>query len=131
MHHSSYMCVTLTHISVSEHVAPPKKPPRPGAPAHLTNLSSLCPVDSYNEGVKVWIYKTQLHVSYGQREHVFPIEDDKMRLIKIIYKNTIPSLCSYFPFQHIGFELTSSQCVILLMGCMWCHATPCLWFALA
>uniref|UniRef100_A0A8C1SUH8 non-specific protein-tyrosine kinase n=1 Tax=Cyprinus carpio TaxID=7962 RepID=A0A8C1SUH8_CYPCA len=33
-----------------KHVAPPKKPPRPGAPSHLTNLN---PVDSYNEGVKV------------------------------------------------------------------------------
>uniref|UniRef100_A0A8D3C749 non-specific protein-tyrosine kinase n=1 Tax=Scophthalmus maximus TaxID=52904 RepID=A0A8D3C749_SCOMX len=36
-----------------EHVAPPKKPPRPGAPGHLGNLASLCPVDSYNEGVKL------------------------------------------------------------------------------
>uniref|UniRef100_A0A8C1SZ49 Protein tyrosine kinase 2aa n=1 Tax=Cyprinus carpio TaxID=7962 RepID=A0A8C1SZ49_CYPCA len=34
-----------------KHVAPPKKPPRPGAPSHLTNLN---PVDSYNEGVKPW-----------------------------------------------------------------------------
>uniref|UniRef100_A0A8C1ZJC4 Focal adhesion kinase 1 n=1 Tax=Cyprinus carpio TaxID=7962 RepID=A0A8C1ZJC4_CYPCA len=33
-----------------KHVAPPKKPPRPGAPSHLTNLN---PVDSYNEGVKI------------------------------------------------------------------------------
>uniref|UniRef100_A0A3B4YZ77 Focal adhesion kinase 1 n=1 Tax=Stegastes partitus TaxID=144197 RepID=A0A3B4YZ77_9TELE len=36
-----------------EHVAPPKKPPRPGAPGHLANLANLCPVDSYNEGVKL------------------------------------------------------------------------------
>uniref|UniRef100_A0A3Q2T206 Focal adhesion kinase 1 n=1 Tax=Fundulus heteroclitus TaxID=8078 RepID=A0A3Q2T206_FUNHE len=36
-----------------KHVAPPKKPPRPGAPAHLTNLASLGPVDSYNDGVKL------------------------------------------------------------------------------
>uniref|UniRef100_A0A4W6DWV9 non-specific protein-tyrosine kinase n=1 Tax=Lates calcarifer TaxID=8187 RepID=A0A4W6DWV9_LATCA len=36
-----------------EHVAPPKKPPRPGAPGHPGNLASLCPVDSYNEGVKL------------------------------------------------------------------------------
>uniref|UniRef100_A0A8C2WIC2 Focal adhesion kinase 1 n=1 Tax=Cyclopterus lumpus TaxID=8103 RepID=A0A8C2WIC2_CYCLU len=36
-----------------KHVAPPKKPPRPGAPGHLGNLASLCPVDSYNEGVKL------------------------------------------------------------------------------
>uniref|UniRef100_A0A669BBB2 Focal adhesion kinase 1 n=1 Tax=Oreochromis niloticus TaxID=8128 RepID=A0A669BBB2_ORENI len=28
-------------------------PPRPGAPANLTNLPSLCPVESYNEGVKL------------------------------------------------------------------------------
>uniref|UniRef100_A0A4W5JVH4 non-specific protein-tyrosine kinase n=1 Tax=Hucho hucho TaxID=62062 RepID=A0A4W5JVH4_9TELE len=36
-----------------KHVAPPKKPPRPGAPSHLGSLASLNPVDSYNEGVKV------------------------------------------------------------------------------
>ncbi|KAM4539764.1 protein tyrosine kinase 2aa isoform 6-T6 [Odontesthes bonariensis] len=40
-------------IGKPEHVAPPKKPPRPGAPGHLGNLASLCPVDSYNEGVKL------------------------------------------------------------------------------
>ncbi|XP_056438280.1 protein tyrosine kinase 2aa isoform X4 [Gadus chalcogrammus] len=33
--------------------APPKKPPRPGAPCHLGNLPLLNPVDSYNEGVKL------------------------------------------------------------------------------
>uniref|UniRef100_A0A8C9U2Y1 non-specific protein-tyrosine kinase n=1 Tax=Scleropages formosus TaxID=113540 RepID=A0A8C9U2Y1_SCLFO len=36
-----------------KHVAPPKKPPRPGAPSHLGSLASLNPVDSYNEGVKI------------------------------------------------------------------------------
>lgn len=46
--HSHYIIIVL----FSEHVAPPKKPPRPGAPAHL---ASLCPVDSYNEGVKVFL----------------------------------------------------------------------------
>uniref|UniRef100_A0A3B4BD95 Focal adhesion kinase 1 n=1 Tax=Periophthalmus magnuspinnatus TaxID=409849 RepID=A0A3B4BD95_9GOBI len=40
-------------LAFSEPVAPPKKPPRPGAPGHLTNLSSLAPVESYNEGVKL------------------------------------------------------------------------------
>ncbi|XP_056255688.1 protein tyrosine kinase 2aa isoform X8 [Seriola aureovittata] len=40
-------------VGKPEHVAPPKKPPRPGAPCHLSNLASLCPVDSYNEGVKL------------------------------------------------------------------------------
>ncbi|XP_077363798.1 protein tyrosine kinase 2aa isoform X5 [Festucalex cinctus] len=40
-------------VGKPEHVAPPKKPPRPGAPAHLGTLSGLCPVDSYNEGVKL------------------------------------------------------------------------------
>ncbi|XP_030267748.1 protein tyrosine kinase 2aa isoform X7 [Sparus aurata] len=40
-------------IGKPEHVAPPKKPPRPGAPGHLSNLASLGPVDSYNEGVKL------------------------------------------------------------------------------
>ncbi|XP_056335550.1 protein tyrosine kinase 2aa isoform X4 [Danio aesculapii] len=37
-------------VGKTDLVAPPKKPPRPGAPAHLTNLS---PADSYNEGVKL------------------------------------------------------------------------------
>uniref|UniRef100_A0A8B9KHN7 non-specific protein-tyrosine kinase n=1 Tax=Astyanax mexicanus TaxID=7994 RepID=A0A8B9KHN7_ASTMX len=36
-----------------KHVAPPKKPPRPGAPSHLGSLASINPVDSYNEGVKI------------------------------------------------------------------------------
>ncbi|XP_028452951.1 protein tyrosine kinase 2aa isoform X11 [Perca flavescens] len=40
-------------VGKPEHVAPPKKPPRPGAPGHLGNLANLCPVDSYNEGVKL------------------------------------------------------------------------------
>ncbi|XP_052017666.1 focal adhesion kinase 1 isoform X6 [Apodemus sylvaticus] len=34
--------------------APPKKPPRPGAPGHLSNLPSISsPADSYNDGVKL------------------------------------------------------------------------------
>ncbi|XP_034560621.1 focal adhesion kinase 1-like isoform X7 [Notolabrus celidotus] len=40
-------------VGKPEHVAPPKKPPRPGAPCHLGNLASLGPIDSYNEGVKL------------------------------------------------------------------------------
>lgn len=52
----SYADTLRTHYVIillfSEHVAPPKKPPRPGAPGHL---ASLCPVDSYNEGVKVFL----------------------------------------------------------------------------
>ncbi|XP_037650900.1 protein tyrosine kinase 2aa isoform X7 [Sebastes umbrosus] len=46
-------------VGKAEHVAPPKKPPRPGAPGHLGNLASLCPVDSYNEGVKPWRLQPQ------------------------------------------------------------------------
>ncbi|XP_030267754.1 protein tyrosine kinase 2aa isoform X13 [Sparus aurata] len=46
-------------IGKPEHVAPPKKPPRPGAPGHLSNLASLGPVDSYNEGVKPWRLQPQ------------------------------------------------------------------------
>ncbi len=38
-------------LSSSEHAAPPKKPPRPGA--HPAGVSGLNPTDSYNEGVKV------------------------------------------------------------------------------
>ncbi|CAJ1084108.1 focal adhesion kinase 1 isoform X7 [Xyrichtys novacula] len=40
-------------VGKPEHVAPPKKPPRPGAPGHLGNVASLGPIDSYNEGVKL------------------------------------------------------------------------------
>nr|XP_036879174.1 focal adhesion kinase 1 isoform X6 [Manis javanica] len=40
--------------------APPKKPPRPGAPSHLSGLASLSsPSDSYNEGVKPWRLQPQ------------------------------------------------------------------------
>uniref|UniRef100_A0A8C7R557 Focal adhesion kinase 1 n=1 Tax=Oncorhynchus mykiss TaxID=8022 RepID=A0A8C7R557_ONCMY len=51
-----YSPTTLTEREKGErekHVAPPKKPPRPGAPSHLGSLASLNPVDSYNEGVKI------------------------------------------------------------------------------
>uniref|UniRef100_A0A8C9X2Z4 Focal adhesion kinase 1 n=1 Tax=Sander lucioperca TaxID=283035 RepID=A0A8C9X2Z4_SANLU len=52
--HASYCIhIILSYSFFPEHVAPPKKPPRPGAPGHLGNLASLCPVDSYNEGVKL------------------------------------------------------------------------------
>ncbi|XP_065442338.1 focal adhesion kinase 1 isoform X17 [Chrysemys picta bellii] len=41
-------------VGKPDHAAPPKKPPRPGAPSHLGSLASLnSPVDSYNEGVKL------------------------------------------------------------------------------
>uniref|UniRef100_G3NIV8 Focal adhesion kinase 1 n=1 Tax=Gasterosteus aculeatus aculeatus TaxID=481459 RepID=G3NIV8_GASAC len=52
MHHTT-LHILPSSFFFSEHVAPPKKPPRPGAPCHLGNLASLCPVDSYNEGVKL------------------------------------------------------------------------------
>ncbi|KAL2083901.1 hypothetical protein ACEWY4_019419 [Coilia grayii] len=40
-------------VGKPEHAAPPKKPPRPGAPSHLGSVASLNPTDSYNEGVKI------------------------------------------------------------------------------
>uniref|UniRef100_A0ACB8FE43 Uncharacterized protein n=1 Tax=Sphaerodactylus townsendi TaxID=933632 RepID=A0ACB8FE43_9SAUR len=44
-------------VGKPDHSAPPKKPPRPGAPSHLGSLASLnSPVDSYNEGVKTLIH---------------------------------------------------------------------------
>ncbi|XP_036371531.1 protein tyrosine kinase 2aa isoform X1 [Megalops cyprinoides] len=46
-------------VGKPEHAAPPKKPPRPGAPSHLGSLASLNPVDSYNEGVKPWRIQPQ------------------------------------------------------------------------
>uniref|UniRef100_A0A1W7REE5 Focal adhesion kinase 1 n=1 Tax=Agkistrodon contortrix contortrix TaxID=8713 RepID=A0A1W7REE5_AGKCO len=47
-------------VGKPDHAAPPKKPPRPGAPSHLGSLASLNnPVDSYNEGVKPWRIQPQ------------------------------------------------------------------------
>ncbi|XP_026886691.2 protein tyrosine kinase 2aa isoform X8 [Electrophorus electricus] len=46
-------------VGKAEPVAPPKKPPRPGAPSHLGSLASINPVDSYNEGVKPWRIQPQ------------------------------------------------------------------------
>ncbi|XP_019896825.1 focal adhesion kinase 1 isoform X3 [Esox lucius] len=43
----------------AEHAAPPKKPPRPGAPSHLGSQASLNPVESYNDGVKPWRLQPQ------------------------------------------------------------------------
>ncbi|TSO47151.1 Focal adhesion kinase 1 [Bagarius yarrelli] len=40
-------------VGKADPAAPPKKPPRPGAPSHLSSTASLSPVDSYNEGVKI------------------------------------------------------------------------------
>ncbi|XP_040210969.1 focal adhesion kinase 1 isoform X18 [Rana temporaria] len=41
-------------VGKQDHSAPPKKPPRPGAPSHVGNLAGLnSPADSYNEGVKI------------------------------------------------------------------------------
>lgn len=53
--HVYYTCISTVNVFLffAENVAPPKKPPRPGAAGHLSHLTSLCPVDSYNEGVKV------------------------------------------------------------------------------
>ncbi|CAJ0955971.1 unnamed protein product [Ranitomeya imitator] len=40
-------------VGKPDHSAPPKKPPRPGAPSHLSNLAGLNSAgDNYNEGVK-------------------------------------------------------------------------------
>ncbi|KAK1795218.1 hypothetical protein P4O66_010393, partial [Electrophorus voltai] len=40
-------------VGKPDHVLPPKKPPRPGAPAYPAPTSCLGPVDSYNDGVKI------------------------------------------------------------------------------
>ncbi|XP_068094525.1 focal adhesion kinase 1 [Hyperolius riggenbachi] len=41
-------------VGKPDHSAPPKKPPRPGAPSHVSNLVCInSPADSYNEGVKI------------------------------------------------------------------------------
>uniref|UniRef100_A0A4W5LY44 Focal AT domain-containing protein n=1 Tax=Hucho hucho TaxID=62062 RepID=A0A4W5LY44_9TELE len=54
----------------TEHAAPPKKPPRPGAPSHLGSLASLDPVDSYNEGVKPW--RVREHCECLQPQEISP-----------------------------------------------------------
>ncbi|KAM4633371.1 focal adhesion kinase 1-like isoform 4-T5 [Polymixia lowei] len=40
-------------VGKQEHAAPPKKPPRPGAPSHLGSLACLNTGDSYNDGLKL------------------------------------------------------------------------------
>ncbi|KAM6967938.1 LOW QUALITY PROTEIN: focal adhesion kinase 1-like [Aplochiton taeniatus] len=40
-------------VGKAEHVAPPKKPPRPGAPSHLGSLACLNAGDGYNDGLKL------------------------------------------------------------------------------
>uniref|UniRef100_A0A8C1QY90 non-specific protein-tyrosine kinase n=1 Tax=Cyprinus carpio TaxID=7962 RepID=A0A8C1QY90_CYPCA len=52
-HYQVQLTYRLTLLLSSEHAAPPKKPPRPGAPGHPAGVSSLNPADSYNEGVKI------------------------------------------------------------------------------
>ncbi|XP_028837562.1 focal adhesion kinase 1-like isoform X5 [Denticeps clupeoides] len=43
-----------------DQTGPPKKPPRPGAPSHLTRAVAMAPTDSsYNEGVKPWKIQPQ------------------------------------------------------------------------
>lgn len=47
-------------VGKTDPAAPPKKPPRPGAPGHLSNLATISnPADSYNEGVKPWRLQPQ------------------------------------------------------------------------
>ncbi|XP_043543737.1 protein tyrosine kinase 2aa isoform X7 [Chiloscyllium plagiosum] len=47
-------------VGKQEHAAPPKKPPRPGAPSHGGSIASLnSPIDNYNEGVKPWRIQPQ------------------------------------------------------------------------
>uniref|UniRef100_A0A672Z3K1 Focal adhesion kinase 1 n=1 Tax=Sphaeramia orbicularis TaxID=375764 RepID=A0A672Z3K1_9TELE len=41
------------HTHAHKHAAPPKKPPRPGAPSQVGNLACLNTGDSYNDGVKL------------------------------------------------------------------------------
>ncbi|XP_029927506.1 focal adhesion kinase 1-like isoform X2 [Myripristis murdjan] len=46
-------------VGKPEHAAPPKKPPRPGAPSHLGSLACLNTGDSYNDGLKPWRLQPQ------------------------------------------------------------------------
>lgn len=49
----AYLAKRNANLCWADPGPPPKKPPRPGAPTHLSNTSSINLVDSYNEGVKV------------------------------------------------------------------------------
>ncbi|XP_013873238.1 focal adhesion kinase 1 isoform X3 [Austrofundulus limnaeus] len=46
-------------VGKTEHVAPPKKPPRPGAQSQVGGLACLNSGDSYNDGVKPWRLQPQ------------------------------------------------------------------------
>ncbi|XP_017165041.1 focal adhesion kinase 1 isoform X9 [Poecilia reticulata] len=46
-------------VGKSDHVVPPKKPPRPGAQSQVGSLACLNTVDSYNDGVKPWRLQPQ------------------------------------------------------------------------
>lgn len=46
-------------VGKPEHVAPPKKPPRPGAQSQVSSLACLNTGDSYNDGVKPWRLQPQ------------------------------------------------------------------------
>ncbi|XP_017568665.1 focal adhesion kinase 1 isoform X3 [Pygocentrus nattereri] len=46
-------------VGKTDHVVPPKKPPRPGAPTHPVSAACLSPADSYNDGVKPWRIQPQ------------------------------------------------------------------------
>lgn len=70
----------------TEHVAPPKKPPRPGAPAHLGNLAGLCPMDSYNEGVKVYMHT---YICTSSKEDITHTGFEQFISLKI--QNVFPS----------------------------------------
>uniref|UniRef100_A0A669EFV8 non-specific protein-tyrosine kinase n=1 Tax=Oreochromis niloticus TaxID=8128 RepID=A0A669EFV8_ORENI len=51
--HSAFNSDSLCLASVWLHVAPPKKPPRPGAQSQVSSLACLNTGDSYNDGVKL------------------------------------------------------------------------------
>ncbi|XP_032415169.1 focal adhesion kinase 1-like isoform X4 [Xiphophorus hellerii] len=46
-------------VGKSDHVVPPKKPPRPGAQSQVGSLACLNTGDSYNDGVKPWRLQPQ------------------------------------------------------------------------
>ncbi|MEQ2242924.1 putative serine/threonine protein phosphatase [Ilyodon furcidens] len=46
-------------VGKSEHVVPPKKPPRPGAQSQVGSLACLNTGDGYNDGVKPWRLQPQ------------------------------------------------------------------------
>lgn len=90
---------------ILEPVAPPKKPPRPGAPCHLANLG---PVESYNEGVKVYVTHTHKYIqSITVYLHVFGFDCVHAAPYTVVFG--LMCCPSSLPFALFSLSLTSTN----------------------